>query len=131
VPRGTPPEKIREIALAGQETYRMIRHPPRHTRWEKPRVGPVHQAIAYLIGTVGVAIALAVAITMAERFGWLDHIRTALRHVELPGLPSLPHADLPEQLPGFAENGRNIERSTTTLWQRGSEHSQPPSAAKR
>ncbi len=112
----------------------MIRGTPRytHTRWEQhEREHP--PAISYLLGTIGVAIVIAVAVFMAQKAGWLDGVQKALHQIELPGLPSA-QVGVPDVLPGFADKVRNVKQSTTTLWQRGSEgpqQLQQPSAADR
>jgi hypothetical protein len=114
----------------------MIHRDPReaHTRRKNHDGGGVRQTFTYLLGTVGVAIILAVAITLADRYGWLEEIQIALRHIKLPGLPSAPQAGLSGALPELGNNVQNVGQSTTTLWQRGSEHTgqpQQPRAADR
>jgi hypothetical protein len=98
----------------------MVRGSPRHThpRWEK-RGGRVHELIIYLIGTVGVAIVIAVVVIMAQKTGWLNTVQTALLQVKLPGLPSVPQAGLPRMLPELTHKVGAVQHSATTLWQRG------------
>ena len=101
----------------------MVRGIPRHTqtRWGDYKGGRAHEVITYLIGTMGVAIVIAVAVIVAQKAGWLDGVQTAVRQIKLPDLPSAQHAALPDMLPGLTDKVRNVEQSTTTLWQRGSE----------
>ncbi len=102
----------------------MVRGSPRHThpRWEKPEGGRLHKVITYLVGTVGAAIVIAVAVIMAQKAGWLSTAQTALRQIKLPGLPSVPQAGLPHVLPELTDKVGAVQHSTTTLWQRGREH---------
>jgi hypothetical protein len=101
----------------------MVRGNPRHaqTRWGDHERGRAHEVITYLIGTMGVAIVIAVAVIVAQKAGWLNTVQSAVRQIKLPSLPSAQHAALPDMLPGLTDKVRNVERLTTTLWQRGSE----------
>jgi hypothetical protein len=103
----------------------MIRGTPRPTRprRENDEAERARQAVAYLAGTVGVAIVLAILLFVAHRQGWLDDVQAALRRIELPGLPSAPGATARDALPLLTDNIRNVEQSTTTLWQQGNARS--------
>jgi hypothetical protein len=105
----------------------MLHGTARHaqTRPKSHQVGQARQVINYLIGTVGVAVTIAVAVLVAQRSGWLDAAQTALHEIKLPGLPSAPEGGLSDVLPGFANRVKKVGQSTTTLWQRGSERPQP------
>jgi hypothetical protein len=104
----------------------MVRGSPRHppSRWEKHGGRRAHEVITYLIGTVGVAIVVAVAVIMAQKAGWLNTVQAALRQIKVPGLPSTPQAEQPHVLTELTDKVRNVEHSTTSLWQRGRER--PP-----
>ena len=113
----------------------MIHETPRHTHTRRADHEGKHvQAITYLLGTIGVAIVIAVAVIMLQKAGWLHGVQTAIRKIDLPGLPSAPNAGVPDVLAGLGNKVRNVEQSTTTLWQRGGgrlQQVQQPSAAER
>jgi hypothetical protein len=118
-----------------QEKYEMIHETPRHTHTRRADQDVEHaQAITYLLGTIGVAIVIAVAVIMLHKAGWLQGVQTAIRKIDLPGLPSAPNAGVPDVLAGLGNEVRSVGQSTTTLWQRGGgsrQHVQQPSAADR
>src|SRR5271169_1283641 len=95
---------------------------PASNRRRNDREGKARMGIAYLIGTLGMGIVIAICLILSNA-GWLDGVQSRLHHAE----SHLPHAlqsraqDLLDTVIGKAAN---IGQSTTTLLQRAGEGTQ-------
>lgn len=115
----------------------MVRANPRHAdhRWDAHERRPP-SVITYFVGTVGVAIVLAVSVIAAQDAGLLDSMHSALRQIEFRSLLRAPQTGLDIIVQELAREVGKIEQSTTALWQRVDEPQQlnqtrPPEGAHR
>jgi len=83
---------------------------------------------AYLIGTVGAWIIIAVAAVVAVKAGWVERARTALHHVDLPDFPSSPGNSVSAVVEHIEDHLKNQQSGTVTLWERGREKLRSPQA---
>ncbi len=89
-----------------------------YTGRNDPRL-QARMGIAYLVGTVGVAIIIVLAIVVAMKTGSMERLQTALHGIKVPSLPSLPETNVEDLVEGVARGVKNSEHTTENLWQRG------------
>ncbi len=90
-----------------------------YTGRNDPRL-QVRMGIAFLVGTVGVGIVIALALVVAMKTGSMERLQTALHEIKVPSLPSLPETNVENLVEGVARGVKSTERSTENLWERGS-----------
>ena len=93
-----------------------------YTQWDDQR-SQARMGVAYLVGTLGVGIVIALALFLAMKTDSMERVQTALHGVglpSLPSLPSLPQTDVEDVFQGLTHQVRKTGESATTLWQRGS-----------
>jgi hypothetical protein len=91
-----------------------------HSYAEADDRAQVRMAVAYLVGTRGGGLVIALALFVAMETGWLDRFQSALDRANLPSLPSLPDATVQDVFRGVADKVMNTQDSTSSLWQHGS-----------
>ena len=88
-----------------------------HAQWQQR--SPARLATEFLVGTLGVVIAIAAALFLMVQNGWMESVQSALSHTRVPSLPSLPETNINDVFQGIADNVGRTHASTTTLWQSG------------